>query len=125
MLPAVAAGTEFQSRLGEDAVLRARPAADAGGRERMAWMAVAVRKAEKARLPLEVRAAATRDAAQPGAAQREQRESGLQQQVLVLSALLSLRVLRPSVPALLLLRPALPEEVEQRDGVTERALLER
>jgi hypothetical protein len=78
MRPDAAAGTEFQSRQGEGAVLRARPGADAGDRVQTARLAVAVRKAEKERLPLEVRAAATRDAAQPGAAQREVRpESAL------------------------------------------------
>lgn len=66
-----AAGTEFQSRLGEDAVLRERPGADAGDRVQTARLAVAVRKAEKELLPLELRAAATRDAALPGAALRE------------------------------------------------------
>jgi hypothetical protein len=87
-------------------------------------MAVAVRKAAKELLLPEVRAAATRDAALPGAAQREQRERGQQRRALVLSALLSLRALLLSEPALLL-RPALPEEVELCDGVTERALRER
>jgi hypothetical protein len=88
-------------------------------------MPVAVRKAEKGRLPLEVRAAATRDAALPGAAQREQRGLERRRRALVLLALLFLLALRLSVPALLLLRPALPAEVERCDGVTEPALRER
>ena len=117
MLRGAAAGTGFLSRLGEGAALRARPAADAGGRERMA---VAVRKAEKELLPLEVRAAATRDAALPGAAQR-----GQQQRALVLSAQFSLRALQLSLSAALLLRLVLPEEVRRCDDAQEPALRER
>jgi hypothetical protein len=124
-LPGVAAGTEFQSRLDEGVVLRARPAADAGGRERTARLVV--RKSAIELLPLEVRAAATRDAALPGAAQRGERRARKERQrlALALSARPSLLALRLSVPAALLLRPALPVEVERCDGVMEQALRER
>jgi hypothetical protein len=120
MLPGAAAGTEFQWRPDEDAVLRVRLAADAGDRGRMAHFAVAVRKAEKVLLPLEVRAAAMRDAALPGAAQRQQRER--QRRALLLSALPSLQALRLSVPASPALRLAQPVEVRPCDGVMEPAL---
>jgi hypothetical protein len=126
-LPGVAAGTEFQSQLDEGVVLRARPAADAGGRERTARLVIVVRKSAIELLPLEVRAAATRDAALPGAAQRGERRARKERQrlALALSARPSLLALRLSVPAALLLRPALPVEVERCDGVMEQALRER
>lgn len=118
MQPAVAAGTEFQSRLGEDAEHREPPDADAGDLPATAHSKIRPGStAVTVELTREAWPAAPRDAALQGATQREQE--------LQLSALLFLAELLLTaqlIPARQRFRP----EVEPLcDGVWEQALQER
>jgi hypothetical protein len=116
MQRAVAAGTEFQSRLGEDAEHRERPGADAGDRPATAHSKIRPGSTVvTVELPREAWPAAPRDAALLGATQREQERRQL-------SALLFQAEPRLTAQVILARRRLRPEAEQLCDDVREQAL---